>query len=153
MLLRGRGHRYTNYMVVITNWLTFWTYLFSNCNRSVILIYVSFSFLYHRQDLYQNLQWVTRRVSYKKQEIFSVEPDLKLGFLVGSVLLISVLWPISSACGLSIFYWLFGSITLRHVHIILAYHKIADQYNSRCQVWDYHVDGCCHKTEIPDVEP
>ena len=61
-----------------------------------------FSFLYHSQDFYWTWLciWVTRRVSYKKQELRTLREHLSspLVFLVGSVLLIFLVFYVVLFC-------------------------------------------------------
>lgn len=68
-LLLAWRYRYWNSMDVIMNWLTApkrpfpkWEWVF----------YVYFSFLDHRQDLYQIWQWIPQRMPYKKQAVLTL---------------------------------------------------------------------------------
>ena len=68
-LLPAWRYRYWNSMDVIMNWLTApkrpflkWEWVF----------YVYFSFLDHRQDLYQIWQWIPQRMPYKKQAVLTL---------------------------------------------------------------------------------
>jgi len=92
------SHRYKNYTVVITIWLTDMKYPYLNWQWIFYFLRRFFSFLYHYQDLYRSWLyiWVARRVSYKKQKLLIpfastwVHPR----FLLGSVLLFFLMFCI-----------------------------------------------------------
>jgi len=73
-LLLGWNHCYKNSTVVITIWLSLRNIHISNDNGSfTFYVQYIFSFLYHCHLHLPDwlLIWVTRRVSYKKQELLS----------------------------------------------------------------------------------
>ena len=75
--------------------------LISNDNGSFIF-YVDVSFLYHCQDFYRTwlYLWVTRRVTYKKQEQLTLRDHLDSSpiFSVCSVSLISLVFYVALLC-------------------------------------------------------
>ena len=72
-LLLGWSHRNKKYTVVITIWLTVTRYLYLKW-QWIFTLYVDVFFLYHCQYFYRVWMyiWVTRRVSYKKQELLTL---------------------------------------------------------------------------------
>ena len=90
------SHRYKNYTVVITIWLTDMKYPYLNWQWIFYFLGRIFSFIYHYQDLYPSWLyiWEARRVSYKKQKLFIPFPSTWVHprFLVGSVLLIFLMF-------------------------------------------------------------
>ena len=70
-LLLGWSQRYKNYTVVITIGMTVMKYPYLKWQWIFYFFSYMFSFLYHCRDIYQTWLyiWVTRRVSYKKQEL------------------------------------------------------------------------------------
>jgi hypothetical protein len=76
-LLLGWSNHYTNYTVVITIWLTVMKYPYLKWQWIFYFFSYMFSFLCHCRDIYRNWRyiWVTRRVSYKKQELPTLPED------------------------------------------------------------------------------
>jgi hypothetical protein len=79
-LLLDWSHRYTNNTVVITIWLTVRKYIYLKWQWMFYFLRRSFLFLYHCRDFYRTWLYrrVTRRRSYKKQEVFTLRDHLSL---------------------------------------------------------------------------
>jgi len=88
MLLLGWSHRYKNSKVIMTNWLTFTKYLFLKWQWIFFPFTYFFSFLSPQSQtrlLPELIIWVTRLISYRKQELLTLREHMGHPRIFGGV--------------------------------------------------------------------